>query len=213
MCQEKFEKPVRPLEASLLLASSRPLAFPAAQLASCCSAHPPTLFGLAFDHINFVQNIPIEFTLNVDSSASAGMRGGGIAQPCVKWALSKISIQGRSYLEVSTWKGFDLKLPSLFDLELSMWKGSNLAGWSWTSPNGGSARQGLHKNLEPAASDHHCSCILSGACSHQTSIWEARASDPKIPVVPNKALSSEVLGEAVAAPDWGLPSSAHQYPL
>ena len=62
MCQEKFEKPVRPLEASLLLASSRPLAFPAAQLASCCSAHPPTLFGLAFDHINFVQNDLIDFT-------------------------------------------------------------------------------------------------------------------------------------------------------
>ena len=119
-CQEKFEKPVRPLEASLLLGSSRPLTFPAAQQRGSprhsreaqhaslpnlphAALHTHPLYSDSlFYHINFVQKDLVEFTLNIGSSASDGMRGGGIAQPCVKWALSKISIQGRSYLEVST---------------------------------------------------------------------------------------------------------------
>ena len=93
---------------------------------------------------------------------------GGIAQPCVKWVLSlKEPICGRSYLEISMWKGFDLKLPPptcgferRFDLELSVWKGSNLARWGSTSPNRARAGQPLHNNLELTASPL-LSCILS----------------------------------------------------
>ena len=63
---------------------------------SSCSAHCTHFIHFwikAFHHTNF------DLQRLMPPGIGSGMKGEGIAQPCVKWVLSRI--QGRSYLKVS----------------------------------------------------------------------------------------------------------------
>ena len=128
-----------------------------AKSASCCSAHPPTLFGLTF----------LSHQLCSERSCWIYFK---------YWKFSIWWHEGWGDCSTVREMGLVLKYPSeedliwrypcervlisncplcerTFDVELCMWKGSNLAGWGSTSPNRGRAERqaskaGLLNNLE-----------------------------------------------------------------
>lgn len=191
-----------------------------AKSASCCSAHPPTLFGLTF----------LSHQLCSERSCWIYFK---------YWKFSIWWHEGWGDCSTLREMGLVLKYPSeedliwrypcervlisncplcerTFDVELCMWKGSNLAGWGSTSPNRGRAERqaskaGLLNNLErlhhtttPALASYLELELTSNPHlgSKSKGIWSQVGT-----TLPQTKLPSEVLGKAIPAPDRGLPST------
>ena len=125
--------------------------------------HIPTLFGPIF-RSSFSQKLRLivcspasNATRNWDGLLNLALNGSYLwKNPSVEGLILRYPCERVLISNCPLQRAFERR----FDLELSVWKGSNLARWGATSPNRARAGQALHNNLELTASPL-LSCILS----------------------------------------------------